>query len=160
MRAPTATRPGAAFTAVNTPQNASHRHRRRSSVAVGAESGSNPFAKLGTQIAKVGSQLTATLTGTAKVGGKRGGSSDTTVFIAGATGRLGSRIVKQALEAGYRVRAGCRSQEKGEELIETLQDTDGLTSKEKNRLQIVEFDLFDKDTIEGAIGNAGADCWL
>lgn len=44
-----------------------------------------------------------------------GRKTDTnTVFVAGATGRLGARIVRELLGQGYKVRAGVRSPKKAE----------------------------------------------
>jgi NAD(P)H-binding len=153
MRAPSASRAGLTHPARFAFQNAKSQGLRRFSVVGRAES-SNPFQKIGTQLQKAGSQLTERLSGTAKVA-RRGAVNDDVVFIAGATGRLGSRIVKQALLAGYRVRAGVRTAEKGEQLVEQIDEVDGLSPNERRLITCVEFDLLDKDSIASAIGNAG-----
>lgn len=155
MRAPAASRSGIAHPARFAFQNARAQGHRRVGVLSRAEGSNNPFARIGTQIQKAGSQLTERLTGTGKVG-RRGAANDDVVFVAGATGRLGSRIVKQALEAGYRVRAGVRTEEKGQELLERIEEVDGLAGNEKRRLSFVNFDVLDESTIPDAIGNAGA----
>ena len=154
MRAPLTARPCVAYPARIAFTNA-HLHSQSSRrVAVRAES-DNPFAKIGTQLVKAGSQLTERLTGTAKVS-RRGSSNDKVVFIAGATGRLGSRIVMQALQAGFRVRAGCRDVEKGKQILSEAPEYDQLSNSDRSRLTVVEFSLFDEDTFAPAIGNAGA----
>ncbi|GLU09007.1 hypothetical protein SLE2022_258870 [Rubroshorea leprosula] len=78
-------------------------------------------------------------------------------FVAGATGRAGSRTVRELLKLGFRVRAGVRSAQKVENLVESvkqmkLDPIDGTTPVEK--LEIVECDLEIRDKIEPAFGNA------
>ncbi|GLU09008.1 hypothetical protein SLE2022_258880 [Rubroshorea leprosula] len=78
-------------------------------------------------------------------------------FVAGATGRVGSRTVRELLKLGFRVRAGVRSAQKVENLVESvkqmkLDPIDGTTPVEK--LEIVECDLEIRDKIEPALGNA------
>lgn len=46
--------------------------------------------------------------GGTKVVGRGGPSRGDTIFVAGATGRLGSRVVFELLRMGFRVRAGVR----------------------------------------------------
>lgn len=59
-----------------------------------------------------------------------------TVFVAGATGRLGARCVRELLAAGFRVRAGVRSAEKAEEYL-AIATSYGLLSREEiGRLQV------------------------
>jgi hypothetical protein len=128
---------------------------RRMSVVAHAEN-INPFRKIGTQLIKAGSSLTAVLTGTATVQRKRGSANEGTVFVAGATGRLGAKIVKELLDAGLSVRAACRSQEKGEQFIDDGRDAGIFSPSDIRRINLVQFDLFDKDSFEPAIGNAGA----
>ncbi|MBA0556971.1 hypothetical protein Golob_027031 [Gossypium lobatum] len=95
-------------------------------------------------------------------------------FVAGATGRVGSRTVRELLKLGFRVRAGVRSAQKAATLVQddiilTLHSTclpnhsiciihlvrispDGKPAVEK--LEIVECDLEKQYTIAPAIGNA------
>ncbi|TYI94906.1 hypothetical protein E1A91_D02G239000v1 [Gossypium mustelinum] len=77
-------------------------------------------------------------------------------FVAGATGRVGSRTVRELLKLGFRVRAGVRSAQKAETLVQSVKqlklDPEGTTPVEK--LEIVECDLEKQDTIAPAIGNA------
>ena len=55
------------------------------------------------------------MTGTQSVGvGNRSGGQGSTVFVAGATGKLGSRIVVELLNQGFRVRAGVRDVQEAE----------------------------------------------
>jgi hypothetical protein len=128
---------------------------RRGAVIVRAKASDNPFVKIGSQLVEAGSQLTRTLTGTTRVP-RKNVVDDNTVFVAGATGRLGARIVRECLLAGFNVRAGVRSKEKGQELIGTAEAYGVLTSEQLKRVSLVEYDLFDADTVSPAIGNAGA----
>ncbi|XWS68161.1 hypothetical protein CRYUN_Cryun04dG0067700 [Craigia yunnanensis] len=77
-------------------------------------------------------------------------------FVAGATGRVGSRTVRELLKLGFRVRAGVRSAQKAETLVQSVKqmklDPEGTTPVEK--LEIVECDLEKQDTIVPALGNA------
>ncbi|XVE49375.1 hypothetical protein DITRI_Ditri01bG0078300 [Diplodiscus trichospermus] len=78
------------------------------------------------------------------------------VFVAGATGRVGSRTVRELLKLGFRVRAGVRSTQKAESLVQSVKqiklDPEGTTPVEK--LEIVECDLEKQGTIAPALGNA------
>ncbi|KIY98733.1 hypothetical protein MNEG_9228 [Monoraphidium neglectum] len=59
--------------------------------------------------------LTRSLSRGAKSPVSGGGARDPgTVFVAGATGKLGIRIVRELLDAGFKVRAGARDVEKAE----------------------------------------------
>ncbi|KAL4279724.1 hypothetical protein GQ457_03G004160 [Hibiscus cannabinus] len=77
-------------------------------------------------------------------------------FVAGATGRVGSRAVRELLKLGFRVRAGVRSAQRAESLVQSVKqmklDAEGTTPVEK--LELVECDLEKQDTIVPAIGNA------
>ena len=77
------------------------------------------------------------------------------VFVAGSTGRLGLRIVRQLLLEGFNVRAGARNTKKAEEYVELAISLGILTTESAKRLKIVSVDLEDKQTIVPAIGNAG-----
>lgn len=52
------------------------------------------------------------------------------VFVAGATGRVGSRTVRELLKLGFRVRAGVRSAQRAESLVQSVQQMklDGAAS--------------------------------
>ncbi|MFQ6630157.1 hypothetical protein Gotur_006527 [Gossypium turneri] len=56
-------------------------------------------------------------------------------FVAGATGRVGSRTVRELLKLGFRVRAGVRSAQKAETLVQSVKqlklDPEGTTRKDK-----------------------------
>ncbi|MCL7039927.1 hypothetical protein MKW94_023119 [Papaver nudicaule] len=81
-------------------------------------------------------------------------SKDDVVFVAGATGKVGSRTVRELLKLGFQVRAGVRSAQKADKLVQSVQEMkldEGVAAVEK--LKIVECDL-EKDGIEEAIGNA------
>ncbi|EOX98544.1 NAD(P)-binding Rossmann-fold superfamily protein isoform 6 [Theobroma cacao] len=77
-------------------------------------------------------------------------------FVAGATGRVGSRTVRELLKLGFQVRAGVRSAQKAETLVQSVKqmklNSEGTTPVEK--LEIVEYDLEKQDTIAPALGNA------
>eukprot|EP00892_Ulva_mutabilis_P006057 jgi/Ulvmu1/3823/UM018_0034.1 len=126
---------------------------RRSRLQVRAQANENPFVKIGSQLVKAGSQLTETLTGTARIA-KKNVVDENVVFVAGATGRLGARAVKECVRAGFTVRAGVRNIDKGNELIETAKQYNVLTPAELKRINLVQYDLLDRDTIAPAIGNA------
>ncbi|KAJ0980340.1 hypothetical protein J5N97_008595 [Dioscorea zingiberensis] len=79
------------------------------------------------------------------------------VFVAGATGRVGSRTVRELLKLGFRVRAGVRNAQRAETLVKSVQqmkldDSSGSTPVEK--LEIVQCDLENQSGIKPAIGNA------
>jgi uncharacterized protein YbjT (DUF2867 family) len=75
--------------------------------------------------------------------------------VAGATGRLGLRIVRELLLAGFKVRAGARNTDKAQEYAELAVKLGVLSKDVIKRLQIVVVDLEETDTIVAAIGNAG-----
>ncbi|TXG64483.1 hypothetical protein EZV62_011477 [Acer yangbiense] len=82
------------------------------------------------------------------------------VFVAGATGRVGSRTVRELLKLGFRVRAGVRSAQRAENLVQSVKQmklnvenaSEGTQPVEK--LEIVECDLEKRDRILPALGNA------
>ncbi len=78
------------------------------------------------------------------------------MFVAGATGRLGARIVRQLLleSPQLRVRAGVRDTEKAAEYIRTAVSYGLLPTDAARRVALVPLDLTDPDTIVPAIGNA------
>ncbi|KAJ8450865.1 hypothetical protein Cgig2_032490 [Carnegiea gigantea] len=82
-----------------------------------------------------------------------------TVFVAGATGRVGSRTVRELLKLGFRVKAGVRSAQRAESLVQSVRQmkldpevTGGVQSIEK--LELVECDLEKRDQIVPALGRA------
>ncbi|XP_022762385.1 protein TIC 62, chloroplastic [Durio zibethinus] len=91
-----------------------------------------------------------------KISNKADSKDEDLAFVAGATGRVGSRTVRELLKLGFRVRAGVRSAQKAESLVQSVKqmklDPEGTTPVEK--LEIVECDLEKQDTIAPAIGNA------
>lgn len=81
--------------------------------------GGGLLGELGAALSSGTQKLTAGLgAGTQKL--KSGGSSsggaldNSTVFVAGATGRLGARIVRELLAQGFKVRAGVRNLDKAD----------------------------------------------
>lgn len=76
------------------------------------------------------------------------------VFVAGGSGRLGARIVRELLTKGFKVRVGVRDQAQGETLLKTAVDFGLLSPEAARKAQIVEFDLLDESTIAPAIGPA------
>lgn len=82
------------------------------------------------------------------------------VFVAGATGRVGSRTVRELLKLGFRVRGAVRNTQRAESLVQSVQQMklDVGTAVEgappSERLQIVECDLEKLDQIGTAIGKA------
>ena len=71
------------------------------------------------------------------------------VFVAGATGRTGSRAVKELLASGYRVRAGVRSAAKFTETFSSVGQEGGL--------ERVTFDVMDGSDAAMDAAVAGAD---
>ncbi|XP_038887687.1 protein TIC 62, chloroplastic [Benincasa hispida] len=74
------------------------------------------------------------------------------VFVAGATGRVGSRTVRELLKLGFRVRAGVRNSQKAETLVENVKRIKLDEAVEK--LETVVCDLEKPNQIGSAIGNA------
>lgn len=85
---------------------------------------------------------------------------DNLVFVAGATGKVGSRTVRELLKLGFKVRAGVRSAQRAESLLQSVQQMklgDEVASegtKPIEKLAIVECDLEKRDQIGPALGNA------
>ncbi|XP_072989693.1 protein TIC 62, chloroplastic isoform X1 [Typha latifolia] len=86
--------------------------------------------------------------------------ADDLVFVAGSTGRVGSRTVRELLRLGFRVRAGVRSSQRAASLVQSVRQMkqDDLTETSEippvEKLEIVECDLEKEDGIIPAIGNA------
>ncbi|CAK9315846.1 unnamed protein product [Citrullus colocynthis] len=74
------------------------------------------------------------------------------VFVAGATGKVGSRTVRELLKLGFRVRAGVRSSQKAETLVESVKKIKLDEAVEK--LETVVCDLEKPNQIGPALGNA------
>ena len=76
--------------------------------------------------------------------------------MAGATGRLGARIVRQLLLEGpqIRVRAGVRDTAKAGDYVRTAVAYGLLPADAARRVQLVKVDLTRPETITAAIGNA------
>ncbi|KAK9817799.1 hypothetical protein WJX72_002337 [[Myrmecia] bisecta] len=97
----------------------------------------------------------AGLLGTFRIGGTRIRRDPNTVFVAGATGRLGARIVRELLAQGLRVRAGARNVEQARNFVATAATYGLLSPDAVRRLEVVSVDLEKQETIAPAIGNAG-----
>ncbi|KAL3145400.1 hypothetical protein ABBQ38_001647 [Trebouxia sp. C0009 RCD-2024] len=95
--------------------------------------------------------------GTFSLGGSGGRKSDpNTVFVAGATGRLGCRVVREILgNKKLKVRAGARNPQEARDLVKTATEYGLLTAEQARRLTVVPVDLEDEDSIAPALGNAG-----
>ncbi|KAL6885534.1 hypothetical protein ACP4OV_010313 [Aristida adscensionis] len=79
---------------------------------------------------------------------------DVVVFVAGATGRVGSRAVRELIKLGFRVRAAVRDAQRASALLQSVQQL-GLDGAAE-RLEMVECDLEKQaqESIASAIGNA------
>ncbi|CAA7393829.1 unnamed protein product [Spirodela intermedia] len=82
-------------------------------------------------------------------------------FVAGATGRVGSRTVRELLKLGLRVRAGVRNAQRAETLLQSVKqmklDAAAVNASETppiERLELVECDLENQREIGPAIGDA------
>ncbi|XP_078170952.1 protein TIC 62, chloroplastic-like isoform X5 [Carex rostrata] len=79
------------------------------------------------------------------------------VFVAGSTGKVGSRLVRELLKLGFRVRAGVRSSQRAGPLLQSVKQmkpVDSTQAPPEERLEIVECDLENQSTIKAAIANA------
>ena len=74
--------------------------------------------------------------------------------MAGATGRLGLRIVRELLLAGFKVRAGARNTSKAQNYVDVAASLGLLTGDAVKRLQVVPVDLEDPGSISAALGGA------
>lgn len=90
---------------------------------------------------------------------KDGEKDGNIIFVAGATGKVGSRTVRELLKLGFNVRAGVRSIQRAETLVNSVKQmkldealSDGSQPIEK--LQLVECDLEKPEQIKAALGNA------
>jgi uncharacterized protein YbjT (DUF2867 family) len=86
------------------------------------------------------------------------GKDPMTVFVAGSSGRLGIRVVYELAAAGYKVRAGVRSQDKADAFDDELDDLCSrigeLDRRARSQINLVYCDLQDEESILPAIGNA------
>ncbi|KAI3675215.1 hypothetical protein L1987_84801 [Smallanthus sonchifolius] len=90
---------------------------------------------------------------------KDGGKDENLIFVAGATGKVGSRTVRELLKLGFNVRAGVRSTQRAESLVKSVQQMkldDALSdgSQPIEKLQLVECDLEKPEQIKPALANA------
>lgn len=87
---------------------------------------------------------------------ERDEQDDNVVFVAGATGRVGSRTVRELLKLGFSVRAGVRNAQKAKALVESVKKIPdaGSTVQPVERLEVVECDLEKPETIGAALGKA------
>ncbi|KAK4258692.1 hypothetical protein QN277_005115 [Acacia crassicarpa] len=94
------------------------------------------------------------------VPGKSDSKDDNVVFVAGATGRVGSRTVRELIKLGFRVRAGVRNAQRAESLVQSVKQLklDAANASEGSQpvemLELVECDLEKRDRITPALGNA------
>ncbi|KAL2523827.1 hypothetical protein Adt_08881 [Abeliophyllum distichum] len=82
------------------------------------------------------------------------------VFVAGATGKVGSRAVRELLKLGFKVRAGVWNIQRSESLVQSvksmkLEDVAGETQS-IDKLELVECDLEKRNQIGPALGNASS----
>lgn len=80
----------------------------------------------------------------------------TQVFLAGATGRLGARILRELLLAdpALRVRAGARDTARAQAFLETAVALGAVPADAARRVSIVEVDLTEPAAIRAALGGA------
>ena len=78
------------------------------------------------------------------------------MFLAGATGRLGARILRALLEAdpALKVRAAARNTARGQAFLDTAVGIGALPADAARRVSVVEVDLTNADDIRAAIGGA------
>eukprot|EP00884_Botryococcus_braunii_P021214 jgi/Botrbrau1/7777/Bobra.0159s0205.1 len=87
---------------------------------------------------------------------RRGGSRDpNTVFVAGGTGRLGARVVRELLLLpNVRLRVGVRDPSKASQYLKIALEQGLLPPDALKRVNLVNFDITDASTMVAAIGNA------
>ncbi|XP_071726154.1 protein TIC 62, chloroplastic [Rutidosis leptorrhynchoides] len=90
---------------------------------------------------------------------KDGEKDESIIFVAGATGKVGSRTVRELLKLGFNVRAGVRSIQRAEALVKSVKQmkvdealSDAIQPIEK--FQLVECDLEKPEQIKAALGSA------
>ncbi|KAJ7567066.1 hypothetical protein O6H91_02G131000 [Diphasiastrum complanatum] len=87
--------------------------------------------------------------------GRLRGREARTVFVAGATGQIGARISQQLLRNGFSVRGGVRDLYFAQQLAEFATQYGVISKEEARKLNAVEFDFKDVESIAKAVGNAG-----
>nr|PNR46243.1 hypothetical protein PHYPA_013362 [Physcomitrium patens] len=75
-----------------------------------------------------------------------GKKNNNVVFVAGATGKVGSRTVRELLKSGVQVRAGVRDVSRGQAVLKATDKSESL--------EFVKCDL-ENDAIESCLGDAG-----
>ncbi|KAL6764668.1 hypothetical protein V8C86DRAFT_1360984 [Haematococcus lacustris] len=104
---------------------------------------------------KGGTSFLQSLSGTfTRNGSAAPASGEKTIFVAGATGRLGARVVRELLAAGFKVRAGARDVEAAQKAVDVAEAYGLLSVRQLQQLEIVEVDITQPDTLRQAIGNA------
>ncbi|WCJ33843.1 NAD(P)-binding Rossmann-fold superfamily protein [Euphorbia peplus] len=82
---------------------------------------------------------------------------DNVAFVAGATGKVGSRTVRELIKLGFQVRAGVRSAQRAQTLVQSVKQMkldDGEEFQPVEKLELVECDLEKPSQIVPALGNA------
>ena len=64
------------------------------------------------------------------------------VFVAGGTGRVGQRVVRELAQRGVEVRLACRNPQKGQRIVEDL-----LPPETQSKVECVEFDVTKDENI-------------
>ena len=92
--------------------------------------------------------------------GVRGLRASAQVFVAGATGRLGARVVRELLEASpqLRVRVGVRNPERAARDLQAAAAYGLVPADAPRRVQLVPADVTRPETLPDAIGNASKAC--
>lgn len=85
----------------------------------------------------------------------RGRRDNKTVFVAGGTGRLGARIVRELVNKGFNVRAGTRNVDRAQSYVDTAAAFGILPQNASQKIKIIPMDLQDEQSVAAAIGNAG-----
>ncbi|WJX51532.1 Protein TIC 62, chloroplastic, variant 3 [Trifolium repens] len=89
---------------------------------------------------------------------KKDSKDDNLVFVAGATGKVGSRTVRELIKLGFSVRAGVRNAQRASALVQSVKqlklDATSGGNEAVEKLEIVECDLEKPNQIGPALGNA------
>eukprot|EP00213_Chloropicon_mariensis_P006922 CAMPEP_0197469878 /NCGR_PEP_ID=MMETSP1309-20131121/388_1 /TAXON_ID=464262 /ORGANISM="Genus nov. species nov., Strain RCC998" /LENGTH=582 /DNA_ID=CAMNT_0043006211 /DNA_START=53 /DNA_END=1801 /DNA_ORIENTATION=- len=85
-------------------------------------------------------------------------SGPESVYVCGATGRTGLRVVKELAKAGLQVKCGCRSAQKFEETFSSFVSGGGDDGEGENKLGDISFEALDLESQETLkSGVSGAD---
>ncbi len=76
------------------------------------------------------------------------------IFVAGATGRTGARIVRELAKAGFKVRAGVRDVEAAQKSLDIAEAYGILDSSDVKAITLVPVDFSKSEAIKAAIGPA------